>query len=91
MPYPMRLYQKLSFAIAVPMMVRVNWYDCEIFQTTPNCSPLRIRYAHASGCAAQGTVGQLMTRGLLERFVKHHPGSEQKKRKAMEWLANIRG
>ena len=38
---------------------------------------------------AQGTVGQLMTRGLLERFVKHHPGSEQKKQKAMEWLDNI--
>lgn len=38
---------------------------------------------------AQGTVGQLMTRGLLERFVKHHPGSEEKKQKAMEWLDNI--
>ncbi len=40
---------------------------------------------------AQGTVGQLMTLGLLERFVKYHPGSEEKKRKAMEWLASIRG
>ncbi|MBO1347287.1 MAG: AAA family ATPase [Hormoscilla sp. GUM202] len=40
---------------------------------------------------ARGTVGQLMTGGLLERFVKYHPGSEEKKRKAMEWLANIRG
>ncbi|NEP59307.1 MAG: AAA family ATPase [Symploca sp. SIO2G7] len=39
---------------------------------------------------AQGTVGHLMTRGLLERFVKHHPGSEQKKQKAMEWLDSIR-
>lgn len=39
---------------------------------------------------AQGTVGQLMTKGLLEQFVKYHPGSEQKKQKAMEWLANIR-
>ena len=38
---------------------------------------------------AQGTVGHLMTRSLLERFVKHHPGSEQKKKKAMEWLASI--
>lgn len=39
---------------------------------------------------AQGTVGHLMTRGLLEKFVKYHPGSEQKKQKAMEWLASIR-
>lgn len=38
---------------------------------------------------AQGSVGHLMTRGLLERFVKHHPGAEQKKRKAMEWLASL--
>jgi predicted ATPase len=38
---------------------------------------------------AQGSVGHLMTRGLLERFVKYHPGTEQKKRKAMEWLASL--
>lgn len=40
---------------------------------------------------AQGTVGQLMTRGLLERFVKQHPGSEQKKKNAMKWLASLPG
>ncbi|MEQ9356139.1 AAA family ATPase [Coleofasciculus chthonoplastes] len=39
---------------------------------------------------AQGSVGHLMTRGLLERFVKHHPGREQKQQKALEWLASIR-
>ncbi|WP_204105597.1 MULTISPECIES: AAA family ATPase [Spirulina sp. CCY15215] len=39
---------------------------------------------------AQGTVGHLMTQGLLEKFVKYHPGSEQKKQKAMEWLASLR-
>ena len=38
---------------------------------------------------AQGSVGHLMTRGLLERFVKQHPGAEQKKRRAMEWLASL--
>ncbi|WP_017662077.1 AAA family ATPase [Baaleninema simplex] len=38
---------------------------------------------------AQGSVGHLMTRGLLERFVKQHPGTEQKKRKAKEWLASL--
>jgi len=38
---------------------------------------------------AQGSVGHLMTRRLLERFVKHHPGTEQKKQKAREWLASL--
>ena len=38
---------------------------------------------------AQGSVGHLMTCGLLERFVKQHPGTEQKKKKAMEWLASL--
>lgn len=38
---------------------------------------------------AQGTVGNLMTRGVLERFVKYHPGKEEKKKKAMEWLAAL--
>ncbi len=38
---------------------------------------------------AQGSVGHLMTRGLLERFVKQHPGTEQKKQKAMAWLAAL--
>ena len=38
---------------------------------------------------AQGSVGHLMTRGLLERFVKQHPGTEQKKQKAMDWLSSL--
>ncbi|OLP18301.1 ATPase [Leptolyngbya sp. 'hensonii'] len=38
---------------------------------------------------AQGSLGHLMTRGLLERFVKQHPGSQQKRQKAMEWLASL--
>ena len=38
---------------------------------------------------AQGTLGHLMTQGLLERFVKYHPDNEQKKQKAREWLASI--
>jgi hypothetical protein len=39
---------------------------------------------------AQGTVGHLMTRGVLERFVKYHPEPEEKKKKALEWLSSIR-
>ena len=38
---------------------------------------------------AQGSVGHLMTRGLIERFVKEHPGSEQRKRRAHEWLSDL--
>ena len=39
---------------------------------------------------AQGSVGHLMTQGILDRFVKQHPGPERKKQKAMEWLASLR-
>lgn len=38
----------------------------------------------------QGTIGSLMTRGVMERFVKYHPTGEEKKKKALEWLASIR-
>ena len=37
----------------------------------------------------QGGIGELMTEGVLERFVKEHPGSEEKKRKALEWLESV--
>ena len=39
---------------------------------------------------AQGSVGHLMTRGIIERFVKDHPGSEQKKQRAHAWLNELR-
>jgi predicted ATPase len=38
---------------------------------------------------AQGSVGHLMTRGLLERFVKQHPGTEVKKQQALDWLNSL--
>ncbi len=38
---------------------------------------------------AQGSLGHLMTTGLLERFVKHHPGAEEKKRQALAWFASL--
>ena len=37
----------------------------------------------------QGGIGELMTQGILEQFIKHHPGTEEKKRKAMAWLKSI--
>ncbi len=39
---------------------------------------------------AQGTLGHLMTSGTLERFVKHHPTGEDRKRRALEWLDKMR-
>lgn len=38
----------------------------------------------------QGPLGQLMTSGALERFVKHHPGPEARKQQARAWLASLR-
>lgn len=39
---------------------------------------------------AQGPVGHLMTQGIIERFVKEHPGSEERKRRAHDWLNALR-
>ncbi len=39
---------------------------------------------------AQGSVGRLMTRGIIERFVKNHPGAEQRKQRAHAWLNELR-
>ncbi|WP_026079679.1 AAA family ATPase [Spirulina subsalsa] len=38
---------------------------------------------------AQGTVGHLMTTGILERFVKEYPGAEEKRKKALDWFASL--
>jgi hypothetical protein len=39
---------------------------------------------------AQGTVGHLMTTGLIERFVKFHPGPEARTQKSQAWLEQLR-
>jgi len=38
---------------------------------------------------AQGAIGHLLTRGILDRFVKFHPRSEERKRRARSWLKEI--
>lgn len=38
---------------------------------------------------AQGSIGHLMSRGLLERFVKQQPSPVQKREKALAWLASL--
>ncbi len=39
---------------------------------------------------AQGTLGHLMTSGVLERFVKRNPGSKERKKRALAWLEKMR-
>lgn len=38
---------------------------------------------------ARGPLGQLMTRGILERMVKRRPSDEQRRRAADEWLKTL--
>lgn len=38
----------------------------------------------------QGPVGQLMTRGLIERFAKDRTSPEERKRRDLAWLENLR-
>ena len=38
---------------------------------------------------AQGAVGHLLTRGVLDRFVKFHPGPKERKRRARSWLKEL--
>ena len=38
---------------------------------------------------AQGTIGHLMTHGILDRFVKYRPNSEEKLRLGQAWLAEL--
>ena len=38
---------------------------------------------------AQGAVGHLLTRGILDRFVKSRPGPEERKRRARSWLKTL--
>lgn len=39
---------------------------------------------------AQGSLGDLSTTGVLERFVKNHPSGAERKARALEWLESIR-
>ncbi len=39
---------------------------------------------------AQGSVGHLMTRGIIERFVKEYPGPDERRERARAWLNELR-
>ncbi len=39
---------------------------------------------------SQGALGELLTKGLIDRFVKNNPGVEEKQRQSLEWLESFR-
>lgn len=41
------------------------------------------------GLVVQGSLGDLVTRGIVERFVKHPKTKEEKKRQALDWLKQM--
>ena len=41
------------------------------------------------GLVVQGSLGDLVTRGIIERFVKHPKTKEEKKRQALDWLKQM--
>lgn len=43
------------------------------------------------GLVMQGSLGQLVTRGIVDRFVKNPVTPEEKKQKALDWLAMMQG
>ena len=43
------------------------------------------------GLVAQGTLGDLVTQGIVERFVKHPTTAEQRKKQAIDWLNQLQG
>lgn len=43
------------------------------------------------GLVAQGTLGDLVTQGIVERFIKHPTTSEQRKQQVLSWLNQLQG
>ncbi len=44
-----------------------------------------------AGLVAQGPLGELVTNGILDRFIKSPLTAEQKKKNAMDWLVKMQG
>lgn len=44
-----------------------------------------------AGLVAQGPLGELVTNGVIDRFIKSPVTAEQKKQNAMDWLAKMQG
>ena len=43
------------------------------------------------GLVAQGTLGDLVTQGTVERFIKHPTTADQRKKQALDWLSQLQG
>jgi len=44
-----------------------------------------------AGLVSQGPLGELVTRGVIDRFIKSPCSPEQKKKNALDWLARMQG
>lgn len=44
-----------------------------------------------AGLVAQGPLGELVTNGVIDRFIKSPVTAEQKKKNAMDWLSKMQG
>lgn len=45
---------------------------------------------HYPELIGQGSLGELLTRGLVDRFVKQQNSSDERQKKALQWLENIK-
>lgn len=43
------------------------------------------------GLVSQGPLGELVTNGIVDRFIKSPVSAEQKKKKALDWLSKMQG
>ena len=43
------------------------------------------------GLVSQGPLGDLVTNGVIDRFIKSPVTSEQKKENALDWLTRLQG
>lgn len=43
------------------------------------------------GLVSQGPLGELVTNGIVDRFIKSPVSSKQKKKKALDWLSKMQG
>ena len=76
---------------ALPMEAVPNVVFC--YRDPKNGSSRLIRLGDIEdypGLVAQGPVGDLMTRGVIDRFVKHRRSAKERKRLALAWRSELR-
>ena len=76
---------------ALPMEAIPNVVFC--YRDPKNGSSRLIRLEDIEnypGLVAQGPVGDLMTRGIIDRFAKDDTDPEERKRRSLAWLSELR-